>query len=227
MHIRNIELVKWLALLLMVCDHINKYLLNNSIPLLYNVGRLAMPLFCLMLSYNLSRPNSFQNRVYYRVSMRLIIFGALATPAYILLGNVINHWWPLNILFTLLSLTIVCYLIENGTTNSTIFAFLTLILSGAVVEFCWPAISMGVCFWLYLKKKNPIFLLLTILFCASLDYINQNFYALFSIPLALLAGSVKIKIKRLKWFFYIFYPLHLYLILAVRLYYIKQGYLFF
>lgn len=39
----GIELVKWVALLLMVGDHTNAYLAKYSIPYLYELGRIAFP----------------------------------------------------------------------------------------------------------------------------------------------------------------------------------------
>ncbi len=45
MPFKNVELIKWVALILMIGDHINKYLLNDTIPILYNAGRVVMPLF--------------------------------------------------------------------------------------------------------------------------------------------------------------------------------------
>lgn len=45
----GIELVKWVALLLMVGDHTNAYLAKYSIPYLYELGRIAFPLFALIL----------------------------------------------------------------------------------------------------------------------------------------------------------------------------------
>ncbi len=47
MPFKNVELIKWVALILMIGDHINKYLLNDTIPILYNAGRVVMPLFAL------------------------------------------------------------------------------------------------------------------------------------------------------------------------------------
>ena len=38
MPFKNVELIKWVALILMIGDHINKYLLNDTIPILYNAG---------------------------------------------------------------------------------------------------------------------------------------------------------------------------------------------
>ena len=174
MQVKNIELIKWIALILMVGDHINKYLLNDTVPFLYNAGRVAMPLFCFTLAYNLARPGTLKNNVYIRVSQRLFVFGLIATPAYILLGGVINGWWPLNILFTLFSLSVICYFLELGQGRELFYAFLVFAASGAVVEFWWPAIAMGVCIWLYYKNGGNIFLFLALTFCSTLALVTYS-----------------------------------------------------
>lgn len=51
----SIELLKWLALILMTGDHINKYLLDYSNDILFNMGRLVLPIFVFVLAYNLTR----------------------------------------------------------------------------------------------------------------------------------------------------------------------------
>ena len=50
------EALKWLALLLMVGDHVNKYLFNGTLPVLFEAGRICAPLFALVFAWNLARP---------------------------------------------------------------------------------------------------------------------------------------------------------------------------
>nr|WEG85486.1 trbP [Escherichia coli] len=54
----TIEALKWLALLAMTGDHVNKYLFNGTLPYLFEAGRLALPLFVFVLAYNLARPGA-------------------------------------------------------------------------------------------------------------------------------------------------------------------------
>jgi hypothetical protein len=51
----SLEALKWLALLLMLGDHVNKYLLHDAVPVLFDAGRLVMPIFAVVLGYNLGR----------------------------------------------------------------------------------------------------------------------------------------------------------------------------
>jgi len=45
----TIEAMKWLALLSITGDHVNKYLFNGTLPFLFEIARLAMPLFIVMV----------------------------------------------------------------------------------------------------------------------------------------------------------------------------------
>src|SRR5512139_2971070 len=111
----TLEAIKWLALVLMVADHTNKYLLHDASHILFNGGRIAMPLFVFVLAYNLARPDAYKCGVHSRTMKRLALFGLLATPPFIALGGLLAGWWPLNILFALLSMTAIIYFLEQQT----------------------------------------------------------------------------------------------------------------
>ena len=88
----TIEAMKWLALLSMTGDHVNKCLFNGTLPFLFEIGRLAMPLFMFIfiLAYKLARPGIYENGAYLRIMTRLTIFGLLATPAFIAFGGLLD-----------------------------------------------------------------------------------------------------------------------------------------
>ncbi len=101
-----IEGLKWLALALMTLDHINKFLLHDSWPILFILGRLVFPIFGFVFAYNLARPDSLSKGRYQRASLKLLGFGLLATIPYTMLGGLVHGWWPLNVLFILLAATL-------------------------------------------------------------------------------------------------------------------------
>lgn len=136
----TLEALKWLGLLLMTGDHINKYLFNGTLPVLFKFGRLAMPLFVLVLACNLARPGSLERGVYFRTMFRLTAFGIFASLPFIALGGLVAGWWPLNILLTLLVLTIILYFVELGATTSYMVALGIFLIGGSSVEFWWPAL---------------------------------------------------------------------------------------
>ncbi|MGE4125505.1 MAG: TraX family protein [Pusillimonas sp.] len=101
----TVEALKWLALVLMTGDHVNKYLFNATLPVLFEAGRVALPLFVFVLAYNLARPGTLERGVYGRAMSRLTVFGALASVPFVALGGLAWGWWPLNVMFTLLVVT--------------------------------------------------------------------------------------------------------------------------
>ena len=55
--------------------------------MLFDLGRVVMPIFAIVLAYNLARPGAFDRAAYPRVMKRLAIAGVLATPPFIALGG--------------------------------------------------------------------------------------------------------------------------------------------
>ena len=63
------EAMKWLGLILMTADHAQKYGLMPTVPGVYEAGRMAFPLFGIVLAYNLARVQSRDPTVYVRVQI--------------------------------------------------------------------------------------------------------------------------------------------------------------
>lgn len=47
----SLELLKWIALVLMTGDHVNKFLLSSSNVVLFSLGRTVLPIFIFVLAY--------------------------------------------------------------------------------------------------------------------------------------------------------------------------------
>lgn len=212
----TLEGLKWLALVLMTCDHVNKYLLHDSLPAIFYAGRLAMPLFSFVLAYNLARPGSLASGAYSRASWRLAIGGLVASVPFIGLGGLVWEWWPLNIMFMLLVATGVMYLVERGGVLRLALAALLFLFGGANVEFWWPAIVITFATWRYVKRPSWAALIVWIAATAALYVINRNMWALASLPLIFLASRVDLGLPRLRHVFYVYYPLHLLVIWLVQ-----------
>ena len=210
-----IEALKWLGLILMTLDHVNKYLLHSSVPALFDAGRTVMPIFAIMLAYNLARPGTFERGVYQRVMTRLAIAGTLATLPFIALGGLGWGWWPLNIMFMLLVATSVMYSNERGPVGR-ILAVGLFVAGGAVVEFWWPALAIAVGAWSYFRRPNWPALLFVLFGLVALYAINKNLCAFAALPLVVLAAGFDLPVPRVRWLFYAFYPLHLAVIWLAR-----------
>ena len=205
----TIEALKWVALICMTCDHVDKYLLHASVPLLFDLGRLAMPLFGFVLAYNLARPGLAERDGFQRAMRRLAVAGVAATPAFIGLGGLLHGWWPLNIMFALLVVTGSAFLWQRGGAAFKIAAVVVVIVGGSSVEFWWPAVGFCLAAWAYCKRPSWAALLCALLCCALLSIINGNSWALAALPGICAAPFLKLQIPRVRHVFYAYYPLHL------------------
>ena len=184
----SLEALKWLALVAMTVDHVNKFLFNGTNDAAFAVGRLALPLFVFVLAYNLARPGALERGAYTRTMKRLALFGVLSLPAFVILGSVHAALLPLNIMFTLLVLTAALNLVERGTVGGYAAAAAVFLVGGSNVEYWWPAIALGVAVWWYCKRPGAMPLALALTALGSLWFINSNWWALLAFPVAC-AGS--------------------------------------
>ncbi|WP_265645679.1 TraX family protein [Verminephrobacter aporrectodeae] len=219
------EGLKWLALALMTGDHVNKYLFNATLPVLFEAGRLALPIFVFVLACNLARPGDVPGR-YRRSMLRLGVFGALATLPFMALGGLCAGFWPLNVMFMLLVLTATACLLERTGALPWVGAGAVFVLGGSLVEYCWPAVVLGLAVWSYAKRPTWTAAALALLACAALRVFNGNLWAMAALPLLALATRVDLRLPRLRWAFYAYYPLHLAALWMIRIPMGRAGYLF-
>jgi len=211
----TLQALKWLALLLMTLDHVNKYFFDDKLAVPFALGRMVMPLFGFILAYNLARPGILQSGAPERIIKRLGVFGLLATPAFIGLGGLAWGWYPFNIMFMLLVATAGIYLIDKGGAWRIAAAIAILFVGGGFVEFWWFALGYTLAAWWYVRSKSTWALFLWICFAASLAVVNQNYWAMAALPVIWLAPFVTVKVPRIKWAFYAYYPAHLTIILMM------------
>ncbi|MEO5774981.1 MAG: TraX family protein [Sphingomicrobium sp.] len=218
------ELAKWLALFLMVADHVNKFLFAGKLPAAFELGRLAMPLFVFVLAYNLARPGALANGAFGRTFKRLGFVGVATTPVFVSLVG----WWPLNIMFTLALSAAVIWLMEAGAKRGKLAAAALFVIGGAFVEFWWPAVALCVAAWWFCKQPSWGRAGALLIACASLSAVNglsnaivngvpvlvihPNHWALASLPVMAALTRVDVRIPRVRYFFYAFYPAHLVLL---------------
>lgn len=212
------ETLKWLALGCMVIDHTNKYLFSGTSEMAFALGRLAMPLFGILLAFNLAQPCTDSLSRYKRVAGRIGLSAAASTLPFVALGGLLWGWWPLNILFALLIAVIGMYLIEQGGHTNLFTAALLVIVGGALVEFWWPAIGVCIFAWAYIRIPTWFAGLGLVFSLAALYFINGNHWALMVLPVFFACAKINFEIPRIPYFFYYFYPLHLSVIYAVKQY---------
>ena len=214
----TIECLKWLAVILMALDHANKYLASGKVVWAFAAGRACLPLFCFVLAYNLTRTGVLEGGGFARVMKRTFGVGLLATPLFIALGGLLFGWWPLNIMFTLCVATLMLMFVARGGMGNFVLAALFLLLGGALVEFWWLALALCLASWRYCIAPGVLSFVLLFAATAALYVINRNAWALAALPIILAAPFVEINCPRVRFGFYIFYPLHLALLLGARLF---------
>jgi len=215
----SLSAAKWLALVLMVIDHSNKYLFDGKVTWMYALGRISMPLFAFVLGYNLARPGMLNSGGYRRLALRLAGFGLLATVPFIAINKLPSGWWPLNMMFTLLVAVVAAWLFDIRKPWSTISACLVLAWGGALGEYWWPAIGLCMCVWNYQRHPSRALIAAFLACLVLLWFVNGNLWALAAVPVLFALQWWPIVLPRAQWLFYGFYPLHLalfWLILSLR-----------
>lgn len=205
----SLEALKWLALVCMTIDHVNKYLFAEKLPGAFELGRLAMPLFGFVLAYNLARPGALQSGAIFRTIKRLSLYGLAATPFFIGLSGLALGWWPLNIMFMLLVATCTIYLAGKKGAFWSMAAAATFSVGGAFVEFWWFGLAFCIAAWWYCKTLSKCALLAWLLAAASLYAVNRNLWAMAAMPVILATPLLQLKLPRFRHLFYAYYPVHL------------------
>lgn len=200
-----LELLKWLALIMMTIDHINAAFYHWKVEWMFDVGRLVMPTFGFILAYNLCREGAMERGVHIRTMTRLAIFGVIASPAYAYIHGI----EVINILFTLLLFTFITFCIEKKHAAWTVLGVISFVVCSAFVEFWWFGVFYCLAAWMVCKKVSVISLTMWLIGGIGLFIPNQNWWALLAMPLLIGGMFIKVRLYRDKYLFYAYYPLHL------------------
>ncbi len=202
----TLEALKWFALVLMVLDHVNKYLFAASWSVVPELSRCVAPIFATVLGLNLSRPWALHRGVHARTAARLLVFALLATPATAALQGA----WPLNSLFTLLAGTLVVLALQHNTAVHLAAGGIVCIAAGFGSDYGVVGVATVVCAFACGQCVTWGRVLAWVASVAAYVFVNDNVWALLAVPLLLAAPFVHgLKLPRVRWLFYVVYPLHL------------------
>lgn len=218
----NRNVLKIIAVLTMIVDHIGLYLLNNSFWFRV-IGRISMPLFAFFIAEGMKHT---KNRTKYILT--LLGFALISQIPHIL----VSGGYMLNILFTFLIAISIILIIENIK-----LVFVPYIVTGFILVFTYfmginGFVDYGVfgvllvlVFYFCKNKLLKLSLASLVLIILALNnvliygasrYSLMFFVALFSVILLIFYNGNKGKMN-LKWFFYVFYPTHLLIIYAIKI----------
>ena len=206
------EGLKWLAILSMTLDHVNRIILAGDLPAFTQFGRLAFPLFAFLIAYNITRRGVAPRRYF----LPLLAFGILSQPVYM----VAFEKMYLNIMFTLLLgvmyLALVKWLVNYKFQPliAHVVAFSLFLLPSLAVSYDAPGVFLVPVLAGFLRFPH-LFLLPLVAFYLLLtnDLTPVSAYTLLLLPAVYLASHLPLTLPRSsKWLFYGFYPVHLFVL---------------
>ena len=167
----TLEGLKWFALIVMTLAHIDKYLCHQNLPGIFELGRIALPLFSFVLAYNLARPDSLKSGRYLRTLKRLAFFGLISSLFYIPLSGqlkgcfpptgLLKGAYPLNIMFLLFVATGIFYLIDAGGPPADFRGYLSFYIWRTVCRILvvWPGVLFLCLAILQIANPYPLVML--------------------------------------------------------------------
>lgn len=211
-----LEALKWLALLAMVADHVNRFWLDGGLLPLQAFGRLAFPLFAFVLGYNLARRDP---PVAARLVGRLLAAGLLAQPFFMLLTR---SAWQLNVLFTLTLAALLVAGWSRANSRSAQVALVAAALAGGFfVEFNWYGLALVVAAHQACRRQTcgAALALLAALLALTWWLATASgpvaWVGMAAWPAVLLVRQWAPAWRRRPGVFYVIYPLHLALLAAL------------
>ena len=211
-----LESAKWIGLAAMTVDHVNTYLLHGAHPWMYQIGRLAMPLFAIALAVHLAAPGALEkNGPAARMTWRLAVFGALAQIPFTLLRG---GPWPPTLLNTMVLLLLVVAFLRLRASEQRLdraMAWTGLVLVGAAVEFWWigAALILAVRSWLMEPSPERTFAAAAAL--ALLCALTMSVVPLAAPLIVYALVRARAAVPRARLLFYAYYPLHLAVLVAL------------
>lgn len=211
-----LESAKWIGLAAMTIDHVNTYLMHGSHAWMYQVGRIAMPLFGIALAAHLAGPDALEkNGPAARMTPRLAIFALLAQIPFTLLRG--GPWPPTLFNAMALLLLVVVFLRLRASSHRwhRVAAWTALVVGGAAVEFWWigAALILTVRCWLIEPTSERAFAVALAL--ALLCALTRSAVPLLAPVIVCTLARRIVMVSRVRLFFYGYYPLHLAALVAL------------
>ncbi len=205
--------LKLIAIVSMTCDHAAKMFAPDCLPLLI-IGRLAFPIFAYMIAEGCAHTRSKG-----RYFIRMALFAALCQTAYSVFTG--SLYMCILVTFTLSIALIILYdkavqskkpaNIALAAAGFALCIFICTarhhVLNGTDFDIDYRLLGVLLPVVVYLSPKKWQKLVFTALIMLAMDFYLQKFALLALIPLAFYSGR-RGKAK-LKYLFYIYYPVHL------------------
>lgn len=210
----QLESLKWIALASMLLDHVGRLWLDYPArSWVFAGGRLAFPLFALVLGINLARPGDQAARAA-RTARRLALWCAISVVPSVLARG---HPLLVNVLGTLGLGAALCWAFAAAPGPALSLALCAVVLAASAhVEFGLAGVLLVPMAWLAQTRRAAEASWLVVVLVALVGLLNQRAGGLAALAMTLVAVPLVLLAPRLPWHaprlgraFYWFYPLHL------------------
>ena len=207
--------LKILAVLSMLIDHIG-YVFFPTEYIYRIIGRIAMPIFAFQIAIGFDHTTNREKYIF-----RMLLFAIVSQIPYQLITSIHGDNFSLNIGFTFLFALLLLYSLEN---IKPIFLKIT-----TIIPIIFLAYFLNYDYWLYgvalviiffYSIKKP-YIMIPLVFLVTSIYVlykNSPFQLYSFVALAPLLFFNGKKGPSLKWLFYVFYPLHMLILYAIKLF---------
>lgn len=196
----SIEATKWLALSLMLFEHVHTFVLGELPAVPYMLGRLVFPLFAIALAVGLTHLTRGQ---YAQLVGRLCIWGGIAAA----LGLLVRDVLPLNVLFTF-AFGVTLHAVWSGIGRGRFMIVIAIGLAALTVEYSVPGVVAVALLCAWAKDQGTLRGYARLLAGLSLVcVVNGNWFALLAAPLAFAIEAGGLHLPRVRRVFYYGYAL--------------------
>ncbi len=231
----NRSMLKWIALITMTIDHVGYFLLDHegAIYLLSrSIGRIAFPIFAFLIAEGFMHTRNFWNYLK-RILIVGFIFECALIGAYFITGHNLSmiplgseNAGQINIMWTLANGLIGLYIIKKAHVKYQ-WLILPVVFVSLFLSYSFYGLGLIMIFGLLKdnQAKLAAMISLTALY-STLPFLTGEIgfsfgsiiqiLALLSLPIIFLYNGKKGKDN--PWFFYLYYPLHLIVLIAINYY---------
>lgn len=222
--IPGIEWVKTLAFVAMIVDHVGGLVLRvPKFSWMYQVGRLAFPMFAVVLACKLAVRTAEGHDTLSRQGRKLLLWALIAQLPYALAAG---RWMPLNIFFTLWLGCLGCRLAVERWSPANLAGWLFVVAASALADYGLSGVLLIVAIFCAVivpttrmqgPRLDAASLVAAALAMCMLAVGNESWWTLAAVPAVLLTGRIEGGLPVPRWFWYVIYPAHLALIGLLRI----------
>ncbi len=217
----NASVLKWIAVITMLIDHVGVVFFPEY-SIIRWIGRISFPLFAFLICEGYRHTSNI-----WKYFLRLGIFAIISEIPYdYCLFNRIIYPYSQNIFFVLLLGLLVLYLIDKEYVikdkDITIYCQIAIVIVACVIAY-FAGFSykyVGVLFIVimyYIREYFPLFSFAAFIIYLIAYGMANALFVLLSLPLIYLYnGEQGVSGKKLKWLFYIIYPLQFVVFIIIR-----------